>query len=146
MIRWSLDPDPRTPCKARDATPPMKGRIFPKFKRFIHLGLFSVFLLASLHLIHRSILIGIGEFSAPCKAQEAEVVILEGSQTVNNDAIAAGLKFLSGGKAKRLVLIIHQTLIDDQLTAPQEKYAQLLIDKSERIGLQGKISNNRSAF
>ncbi len=80
-----------------------------------------------------------GEFLAPCKAQESEVVILEGLQTVNDDAIAAGLKFLFNGKAKRLVWILHQPLNDNQRMFLQEKYARLLIGKSDRIGLQGKF-------
>jgi hypothetical protein len=106
-------------------------------KRFICIGLLSVFFLSSLLLIHKPILKGAGEFLAPCGSQEAEVVILEGSQIVKNGAINAGFKLLSNGKAKCMVLIIHQPLKDDQLFALQEKYVQLLVHESDRIGLEG---------
>jgi hypothetical protein len=55
---------------------------------------------------------------------------------VKNGPINAGLKFLFNGKAKRMVLIIHQPLKDDQLFALQEKYVQLLTNESDRIGLE----------
>ena len=54
-------------------------------------------------------------------------MILEESQILENGAINAGLRLLLSGKAKRILVVIHQAPVDDQLFAFQGKYVQLLI-------------------
>ena len=77
---------------------------------------------------------------APCGSEEGEVVILEGPEIVKNGSISAGLGLLLNGKAQRMLVVIHQPLKGDQLFVLQEKHVQLLINESDRIGLEkGKL-------
>jgi hypothetical protein len=88
-------------------------------------------------LLHRPVLRAAGEFMAPNGSEEAEVLIVEGTQVVRKDAINAGIRLLSDGKVKHmLVVVLHEMSKGDQLFAIQDKYAQLLISESEKLGLE----------
>lgn len=73
---------------------------------------------------------------APCSIERAEVVILDGSQIPKKGAINAGLRLLLNGKAKRLFVVIHQPVESLKLFVLEREYAQLLVNESDRIGLE----------
>ena len=71
---------------------------------------------------------------APDGQEEAEVVIVEGTQVVKNMAIDAGTKLLTEGKAGHmLVVVLHKSSKEDQLFAIQDRYTQLLLNESEKM-------------
>jgi hypothetical protein len=63
-------------------------------------------------------------------------VILDGSEIVKNGAINAGWRLLFDGKAKRILVVVHQPLEDDQFLVLQQKDVQRLVNESNRIGLE----------
>lgn len=74
---------------------------------------------------------------APNGSEGAEVLIVEGTQVVKNDAINAGIRLLSDGKAKHmLVVVLHEMSKGDQLFAIQDRYAQFLISESEKMDME----------
>ena len=89
-------------------------------------------------LFHQPILRGAGEFMAPNGSEGAEVLIVEGTQVVKNVAVNAGMRLLSNGKAKHmLVVVLHKPSKENQLFAIQDKYTQLLIGEAEKMGMAG---------
>jgi uncharacterized SAM-binding protein YcdF (DUF218 family) len=63
------------------------------------------------------------------------VVILEGSQVVENGALDAGIRLLSNGRATRLVVVLHQRSKKGEVFALQTKYAPLIFNELEHLGL-----------
>jgi hypothetical protein len=78
-----------------------------------------------------------GRFLAPSGEGNAEIVVVEGSQVLRNRAVNMGFRFLSGEKAKRmLVVVLHEFSKEDRLFAIQGKYSEFLIDESEKMGME----------
>lgn len=73
-------------------------------------GIFlSVFLTMVIACFFRAaILTDVGKFMAPEGDYEADVAILDGSDYVSTELVAQGLKLLSSGKTKRLVIVLHR--------------------------------------
>ena len=107
-----------------------------KSTKFFFIVLFSIFFSLGLFLFHESILKTAGEYLAPNGSEEAEVLIIEGTGVVKNGAVNQGIRFLSHRKAKRLVVVLHQYIKDDQPFALQDRYTQLVLSESERMGLE----------
>ena len=104
-------------------------------KRVFCAALFSLFAVLCL-LLHRPILKEAGRFLAPASEDKAEVLILEGGNVVKNGALNVGMGLLSLGRANRLVVVLHQPSKSGQVFALQGKYAQLVIDELEHLGLK----------
>jgi hypothetical protein len=68
---------------------------------FIFLGVGFVFLA----FCYQAILIEAGRFLAPERAGKADVIILERTELIREDAVRIGLKLLSSGNARRLVVV-----------------------------------------
>lgn len=64
------------------------------------------------------------------------MLILEGTDVVESGGLEAGMRLLSDGRATRLVVVLHQSLQKNQVSAFQEKYMQPIIDELERVGLE----------
>jgi len=94
----------------------------------------------SLLIFHQPILNGAGRFLAPTSLEGAEVLILEGTQVVNKGAINTGMRLLSEGKAKRMVVVLHHPSKENQVFALEEKYTELMMNELEHLGLEkGKV-------
>jgi hypothetical protein len=94
----------------------------------------------SLVIFHQPILNGAGRFLAPTSSERAEVLILEGNQIVKNGGLDTGMRLLSHGRANHLVVVLHQPSEEGQVFALQKKYAPLIIDQLEYLGLEkGKV-------
>ena len=74
---------------------------------------------------------------APLGEGKAEVVIVEGEAVVKNGALYAAMRLLSQGKAHRMVVVLHRPSKESShVFALQEKYAQLIINEMERLGVK----------
>jgi hypothetical protein len=63
-------------------------------------------------------------------------VILEGTQVVDKGAINTGMRLLSDGKAKSMVVVLHHPSKENQVFALEEKYAELMMNELEHLGLE----------
>jgi len=73
---------------------------------------------------------------APTSEEKAEVLIVEGNDVVKNGALNTGMKLLSEGRANRMVVVLHQSSKEGQVFALQGKYAQLITNELEHLGLE----------
>jgi hypothetical protein len=104
-------------------------------KKFLYAALFLLLVLFCLSL-YKPVLKEAGRFLSPTSNERAEVVILEGTQVVKKGALNAGLRLLSDGKAKAMVVVLHHPSKENQVFALQEKYTQLIINELEHLGLE----------
>jgi hypothetical protein len=107
-----------------------------KSKQLFYVPLGLVLILCGLLIFHQPILKGAGRFLAPTGDEAAEVLILEGTQVVENGALDAGMKLLSNGRANRMVVVLQKPLKEGQVFALQGKYTQLIINELEHLGLE----------
>jgi hypothetical protein len=104
-----------------------------KKKRF--LLLFLVLVLAVLFL-YEPILRGLGNFMAPQGGSQAEAVVVEGDQVVQEGAVRAGVALIKEGRAKQLILVLHRYSEKEQLFAIQDRYQDWLERELEGRGLR----------
>jgi uncharacterized SAM-binding protein YcdF (DUF218 family) len=97
---------------------------------FWGVGVFLIILLLSPPLLKKA-----GDFLAPFGKEGAEVVILEGTATIKNGAVAQGVALLKNYKKGCLVVVLHLHSPAGQLFAIQEEYPQLLRKKLKTLGL-----------
>ena len=107
-----------------------------KSKRPFYLSIFLMLIFFSLFVFHQPILNGAGRFLAPNNNERAEVLILEGSQIVKKGALNEGMRLLSDGQAKSMVVVLHYPTKENQVFALQEKYAKLVMNELEHLGLE----------
>ncbi len=107
----------------------MKKRIF------YPVGLLAGFLLILIFL-SGPILNRAGDFLAPLSKEKAEVVILEGTETIRNGAVKEGVDLLQNSKTRRLVVVMHLHEKEGQLFAIQEEYPRMLRKKLKTLGLR----------
>jgi len=67
---------------------------------------------------------------------KAEVLILEGTETIKNGAVQEGVELLRTSQAKCLVIVLHISQKKGQLFAIQEEYPKLLKGKLKALGLK----------
>jgi hypothetical protein len=87
-------------------------------------------------IFHQPILNGAGRLLAPISDERADVVILEGTQVVKNGVLKAGMRLLSDGKAKSMVVVLHHPLKEEQVFALEGRYTRLIMDELEDLGLE----------
>jgi hypothetical protein len=97
------------------------------------IGLFLV-----LYFFSPAILNGAGEFLAPTHNGKEEIVILEGTATINNKAVKEGVDLVGNDRKRLLVVVVHLHKKEGQLFAIQEEYPQLLRNKLKTLGLKEK--------
>jgi hypothetical protein len=74
---------------------------------------------------------------APISDGKAEVLIIEGNEVISNAALRAGITLLSQGRASRMAVVVKVPLNEGRQTfALREKYAQLIIEGAERVGVR----------
>jgi uncharacterized SAM-binding protein YcdF (DUF218 family) len=88
-----------------------------------------------LFLLSQPILNWAGDLLAPMHNGKTEVVILEGTETIENGAALEGIRLLRTSRAKCLVIVLHISGKDGQLFAIQEEYPNLLKKKLKKLGL-----------
>ena len=100
--------------------------------------IFSVILLGLLVLLafyYQTILIGMGRFLALERLGKADVVILEGTELIREEAVMTGLKLISSGNARRLV-IVYQESEEEKIFGRPLDYNLYLIRKLKELGLK----------
>ena len=63
-------------------------------------------------------------------------MILEGTQIVKRGVLNVGIRLLSNGKAKSMVVVLHHPSETNQVFVLQDKYTQLLMKELELLGLE----------
>lgn len=100
--------------------------------------LFSLILLGLVILLafyYQTILIGAGRFLALERLGKADVVILEGTELIREEAVRTGLKLLSSGNARRLV-VVYQESEDEKIFGRPLNYNIFLMRELEKLGLK----------
>ncbi len=100
--------------------------------------IFSVILLGLVILLafyYQTILIGMGRFLAVERLGKADVVILEGTELIREEAVITGLKLISSGNARRLV-IVYQESENERIFGRPPDYKLYLIRKLRELGLK----------
>jgi uncharacterized SAM-binding protein YcdF (DUF218 family) len=100
--------------------------------------IFSVILLGLVVLLafyYQTILIGMGRFLALERLGKADVVILEGTELIREEAVMTGLKLISSGNARRLV-IVYQESEEEKIFGRPLDYNLYLIRKLKELGLK----------
>lgn len=109
---------------------------------------FRIILLILLILLvfgHKPILTSAGNFLAPTSKEPAEVLILEGTELAKKSALKTGMTLLSDGMANRMVVVLHEPLLEGRMYVLPEKYPQLVIDELVRLGLKKEKTSVISA-
>lgn len=94
----------------------------------------SGFVLVVLFL-HQTILTGAGKFLSPQGIGNADVVVVEGAEVIRDDAIRSGLKLLSSGNARCLV-VVYQKPERRRIFGWPSNYSLFLIRELEEMGLR----------
>lgn len=107
-----------------------------KINKFSKVILILLLVLSGLILTHRPILTGIGMFLAPLSEESAEVLILEGSQTVKISMLKAGVRIIADGRANRMVVVLHAPLEEGKVFTLPRDYPQCVTDELSSLGLK----------
>jgi uncharacterized SAM-binding protein YcdF (DUF218 family) len=110
----------------------MRERIGTGKKLFAFTFLGAAFILAG--LFYQPILIWTGAYLAPESPGKADAVILEGTELIREDAVKIGLKLLSSGEARRLV-VVYQNSEDERIFTRPSNYNLYLTRELEKFGL-----------
>jgi uncharacterized SAM-binding protein YcdF (DUF218 family) len=110
----------------------MKNRISKNV--FLYLILLGLVLIL-LPFFHQTILIEAGRYLTPEGTGEADVVILEGAESVEEDAAKDAVRLLSSERANRLV-VVHQNSENGKNFDRPLNYNFLLTQKLENLGLK----------
>lgn len=101
--------------------------------------LFSIvllgFALIFLFLSYQSLLMEAGRFLAPEENGTADVVIIEGTELVKENAIKIGLRLLYSERTNHIVVVVQQNSIEEQ-TFALPNYTLLLTKNLEHLGLK----------
>ena len=108
----------------------LKTRSRKTFFFFILLG----FVLVVLLLSHKTIFTEAGKFLSPEGAGNADVVILECSDSIRGQGAEIGISLLSSKRANRLIIAYHNSEKEQIFDRPINY--NLLIQKLEKLGLQ----------
>jgi hypothetical protein len=103
------------------------GSILPLV--LVALGLFA---------LHGPILTGAGKYMAPTMTDPADVLVLAGTNVVNEGALRAGMALLSQGKASRIVVVLLYPMLAGPDSALERECARLIAHESLRLGLKGE--------
>lgn len=97
----------------------------------------SLFFIIILILSFRvSILMRAGQFMAPQGNYIADVAILEGTEFIDRSMVTSGMKLLSSGKVKRIIVVLHRIAPSHRPFAFNEDYPHLVKKEMEALGLK----------
>jgi uncharacterized SAM-binding protein YcdF (DUF218 family) len=111
----------------------MRERIRTRKSLFAFVFLGAAFVLTG--LFYQPILIWMGAYLAPESPGKADVVILEGTELIREDAVKIGLRMLSSEKAQRMV-VIYQHSEDEKIFGRPLDYSLYLTKDLEKLGLR----------
>lgn len=100
----------------------------------IFLSIFLVIVLA--FFFHETILFHAGKFMAPGGDYEADVAVIEGSDSVPEGMMTRGTDLLSSGRVKRLVVVLHRVAVLHRPYGLNTGYADLVSKKLKDKGLK----------
>ncbi len=86
-------------------------------------------------LFYQPILIWMGGYLAPESPGKAEAVILEGTELMREEAVGIGLRYLSSGKAERMV-VVYQYSKNERIFGRPSNYSLYLTRELEKLGLR----------
>jgi hypothetical protein len=87
----------------------------------------------------RTILVEAGKFMAPVATHiegVTDVVILEGTEFVSKGMVSEGLELLSSGKARRMVIVLHQVAPNHRPFSLNGDYVSSLTTELQNAGLK----------
>lgn len=93
----------------------------------------------SAFLLRNAILFKAGSFMAPETDRiegVADVIILEGTEFISRSAISMGLKLLSSGKARRMVIVLHAIAPNHRPFAFNEDYPSSVRNELKNLGVK----------
>lgn len=93
------------------------------------------FALSVFFLYHRIILMAAGDFLSPEGSENAEVVILEGTELMREKSIEIAIDLLSSGETGRLVIVYHNSR-NERIFARHSYYDLFLIKALEDLGVK----------
>ncbi len=91
---------------------------------------------AYLFLFPETLLVEAGGFLAPTSDGQADTVILEGAESVEAGAVMTGMDLLSSGRARRMVVVIHQPSEKKKLFALGRDYPEAVRKGLKDLGLR----------
>jgi uncharacterized SAM-binding protein YcdF (DUF218 family) len=106
---------------------------------FGSVGLFVIVAVVLAFSLRETILVKAGKFMAPedIKIEGiADVVILEGTGTIGKGVVSKGVELLSMGKAKRMVIVLHNIGKNHWPFAFQEDYPSSVRKELQKLGLK----------
>jgi hypothetical protein len=97
----------------------------------------SIFILIILVCLYREqILTNAGKYMAPDSTVTADVAVLEGTEFIQRKVVAHGMRLLTSGRAKRLVIILHRIAPNHRPFGFNEDYPGLVKQELEDLGLK----------
>jgi hypothetical protein len=102
-------------------------------KKTIFLGLS---LLLVLGFVAKTVLVQMGRFMVPSTSATADVIILEGAETIDRQMLFQATKQICSGRANRLVLIMHQIPGQANVEAENDSEARIM---AEGFGLRSQL-------
>lgn len=98
------------------------------------IGLIFLLIIFFLLSFYQTLLKKAGDFLAPEKIEEAEVIIIESSELIREKAIKIGMDFLSQ-KRGNFLIVVYQNSPEEKVFGRPSDYRQFLITKLETMGL-----------
>ena len=94
-----------------------------------------VIALIFLFCFYQTILIGAGRYLTPEGMGKADVVVVEGTELIREEAVRIGLRLLSSERANRLV-VVYQNSENEKIIGRPLNYNFFLIQELENLGLK----------
>lgn len=98
---------------------------------------FSLLIIIFLFFLFRiTILTQAGQFMAPQGSYTADAVILEGSEFITRSTVINGIKLLSSGKVKKIIVVLHRIAPLERPFSLNEDYPDRVKKKLKAYGLK----------
>lgn len=98
-------------------------------------GVCLAFTIILAFLFRVPILTHIGRFMAPQGDYTADVAILEGTEFIHRSVVMDGLKLLSSGRVKRVIVVLHRIAPSHRPFGLNDDYPDLVKKQVEALGL-----------
>jgi hypothetical protein len=93
-------------------------------------------LVVAVYLFKETLLREAGNFMAPEGNGNADIAIVEGTETIETVAVLKGIELLNHGRAKHMIVVIHKVSEDKKKFGLIETYPDLVRSALRRCGLQ----------
>lgn len=107
-------------------------------KKKIFIGFLLILIVVGVagYLYREPFLAKAGQFMAPQSNDTADVVILEGASYIYSGFIQKGMEMLAGGKAKKMIVVIHRIAPAHHPFGVNGDYPDAVRQKMKEIGLK----------